>query len=78
MLVGPVVISVELGREDHGSTSAIAIGREIEPLNDRSNPRTKLDGPVDRILVVKINKKCVSQSLDNHQKYILILKIRNL
>ncbi|MCI60324.1 hypothetical protein A2U01_0081580, partial [Trifolium medium] len=32
---------------------AIAIGSGLEPLDARTDLRTRLDGPVDRILVVK-------------------------
>jgi hypothetical protein len=37
LLVSLVVIDVELGRENHSSISATAIGRKLEPL-DASEP----------------------------------------
>ncbi|MCI11067.1 hypothetical protein A2U01_0032166, partial [Trifolium medium] len=45
-LVGPVVIGVELGREDHGSIPATAIGKGLELLDARTDPQTRLGGPV--------------------------------
>jgi hypothetical protein len=36
--VGSVVISVEFGREDHGSIPATAVGRGLQPLNARTEP----------------------------------------
>lgn len=51
-LVGPVVIGAGLGREDHSSIPATAIGRGLEPLDVITDPRTGLVGSVDRILVV--------------------------
>ncbi|MCI52291.1 hypothetical protein A2U01_0073535, partial [Trifolium medium] len=32
---GPVVIAARLGREDHGSIPATAIGRRLKPLDVR-------------------------------------------
>ncbi|MCI45825.1 hypothetical protein A2U01_0067064, partial [Trifolium medium] len=32
------VIDAELGREDHGSIPATAIGRRLEPLDVRTDP----------------------------------------
>ncbi|MCI21744.1 hypothetical protein A2U01_0042914, partial [Trifolium medium] len=56
-LVGSVVIDAELGREDHGSIPATAIGRGQKPLDVRTDLRTRLGGPMDRILVMKAKKK---------------------
>ncbi|MCI66908.1 hypothetical protein A2U01_0088166, partial [Trifolium medium] len=41
--VGSVVIVAELGRENHGSIPATAIGRGLEPLDARTDPRTILN-----------------------------------
>ncbi|MCI23947.1 hypothetical protein A2U01_0045130, partial [Trifolium medium] len=38
-----VVIGAELGREDHGSIPATAIGRRLKPLDARTDPRTRLN-----------------------------------
>jgi hypothetical protein len=43
LLVGSVIIDTELGKEDHGLIPAIAIGRELEQLDVRTDPRTKLN-----------------------------------
>jgi hypothetical protein len=37
-----VVFDAKLGREDHGSTPTTVIGRELKPLDARTNSRTKL------------------------------------
>jgi nucleoside phosphorylase len=42
-LVGSVVISVELGREDHDSIPVTVIGRGLKPLDVRTDPRTKFN-----------------------------------
>ncbi|MCI12215.1 hypothetical protein A2U01_0033318, partial [Trifolium medium] len=41
-----VVIGAGLGREDYGSIPATAIGRGLEPLDARTDSRTRLGGPV--------------------------------
>jgi hypothetical protein len=61
LLVDPPVIYVGLDREDHGSIFRIAIGRGLEPLDDRTDPRIRLDGPVGRILMVK--KKVIHENV---------------
>ncbi|MCI60196.1 hypothetical protein A2U01_0081451, partial [Trifolium medium] len=50
---GSVMIDIGLDRDDHGSISAIAIGKELEPLDAKADSRIKLNGLMDRILVVK-------------------------
>jgi hypothetical protein len=45
------VIDVKLSREDRGSITATAIKRRLEPLDTITDPRIRLDGPVERILV---------------------------
>ncbi|MCI26252.1 hypothetical protein A2U01_0047447, partial [Trifolium medium] len=47
-----VVIGARLGRDDHVQSLAIAIGRELKPLDARTDHRTRLDDPVDWILVM--------------------------
>jgi hypothetical protein len=42
-LVGSVVIDAELGREDYGLIPATAIGRGLELLNARTDPRTRFN-----------------------------------
>jgi hypothetical protein len=37
------MISAELCREDHGSIPTTAIGRRLEPLDARIDPRTRLN-----------------------------------
>jgi hypothetical protein len=51
-----VVIDAELGREDHGSIPATAIGRGLEPLGVKTDPRDQIRRSVDRILAVKTKK----------------------
>ncbi|MCH84961.1 hypothetical protein A2U01_0005799, partial [Trifolium medium] len=48
---GPVVIGAGLGREDLGSIPTTAVRRKMEPLDAKTDRRTRLDGPVNRILV---------------------------
>jgi hypothetical protein len=48
-----VVIDTRLGREDQSSIPATAIERRLKPLDERTDPSIKLDGPMDRILIVK-------------------------
>jgi hypothetical protein len=48
-----MVIDIGIGREYHSSIPTIVIGRQLKPLNVRTDLLTKLDGPVGRILVVK-------------------------
>jgi hypothetical protein len=43
LLVGLVVIDAEFGKENHGSNSATAIERRIEPLDARIDLRTRLN-----------------------------------
>jgi hypothetical protein len=38
-----VVIDAELGREDHSSIPATAIGRGLEPLDAITDPRTRFN-----------------------------------
>jgi uncharacterized protein YaaW (UPF0174 family) len=47
------MIDAGLGREDHSSIPATAIGRGLKLLNAITDPRTSLGGPVGWILVVK-------------------------
>ncbi|MCI35121.1 hypothetical protein A2U01_0056342, partial [Trifolium medium] len=54
LLVGQVVIDAGFGREDHGSIPATAIGMGLKSLDARTDPRTRLGVPVDRIPMVKI------------------------
>jgi hypothetical protein len=61
-VVGLVVIDAGFGREDHSLIPAIAIRRGLEPLDDRTDPQTKLGGPVDRIFMVKRKKKKLSSN----------------
>jgi hypothetical protein len=42
--------------------SAIAIGRGLELLDTRTDPRTRLSGPVGRILMVKRKKKVIQEN----------------
>jgi hypothetical protein len=42
-LVVSMVIGTELGRGDHSSIPATAIGRGLEPLDVRTDPRTRLN-----------------------------------
>jgi hypothetical protein len=42
-LVGSVVIDAELGRKDHGSIPATAIERRLESLDDKTDPRIRLN-----------------------------------
>jgi hypothetical protein len=42
-LVGLVVIGAELDREDHGSIPVTAIGRGLESLDAKTDPRTRLN-----------------------------------
>ncbi|KAK2367615.1 hypothetical protein QL285_080880 [Trifolium repens] len=52
-LIDSVVIDAELGMEDHSSIPATAIRKRLKPLDVRTELRTRLDGPVGRILVIK-------------------------
>ncbi|MCI83039.1 hypothetical protein A2U01_0104314, partial [Trifolium medium] len=38
-----MVIDADIGREDHGSIPATAIGRRLEPLDARTDIRTRLN-----------------------------------
>jgi hypothetical protein len=38
MLVGSIMIGARFGREDHGSISDNAFGRELEPLDVKTRP----------------------------------------
>ncbi|MCH97209.1 RNA polymerase subunit beta, partial [Trifolium medium] len=49
-LIDSVVVDAGLGREEHGSIPATAIGRGLEPLDSRTDLQTRLDGLVGRIL----------------------------
>jgi hypothetical protein len=42
-LVGLVVIDTELDKEDHSSIPATVIGRGLEPLDGKTNLRTRLN-----------------------------------
>jgi hypothetical protein len=53
IIVRLVVIDTRFGREDESSIPATAIGRRLKPLDARTDPRIKLDGPMGRILIVK-------------------------
>jgi hypothetical protein len=37
------MIDAEIGREDRGSIPATAIGRGLEPLDARTDPRTRIN-----------------------------------
>ncbi|PNX64915.1 hypothetical protein L195_g038287, partial [Trifolium pratense] len=48
-----MVIGTGLGREDHSSIPTTAIGRGLEALDVRTDPRTRLAGLVGWIWVVE-------------------------
>jgi hypothetical protein len=50
------VVDAEFGMEDHGSIPATVIGRRLLSLDTRTDPQTRLGGPMGRILVVKEKK----------------------
>jgi hypothetical protein len=47
------MIDAKFGGKNHSFIPATAIGRGHEPPDTKNDPQTKLDGPVDQILVVK-------------------------
>jgi hypothetical protein len=51
-----MVTDTGFGMQDHSLIPATAIGKEMEPLDVRTDPRTRLNGTVGQILVVKNNK----------------------
>jgi hypothetical protein len=38
-----VVIGAELGKEDHGSIPTTTIGKRLQPFDDITDPRTRLN-----------------------------------
>jgi hypothetical protein len=50
------VIDAEFGRQNYGSIPRNCDWEGVEPCDIRTDPRTKLGGQMDQILVVKTNK----------------------
>jgi hypothetical protein len=58
------VIDVEFVRKDHDSILVTAIGRELEPLDPIIDPRTRLGGQMNWILMVKKKIKILNLEMD--------------
>jgi hypothetical protein len=56
-LVSLVVIDIRFNKDNYNSIPTYMIERWLESLDDRNNSQTRLDGPVNRIPMMKTKKR---------------------